>query len=325
MDRRKFLCSSTASLLIAADVAGAATVPRVAVIFNNAPSNVQGYPYYEAFVQGLHQRGLQEGRDLIVVVRSAEGRPDRLPKVIADLMASNPDVIVAVGPAAGAAFSANKTIPIVAVQVDDLYELGIASNYGRPGTNLTGLTGEVNWVETAGKRLQLLHEVAPSSSRIAILGYGLKKLNTSTNAFLETASRKLGCSIVWTHARAPGDLDDAFNNVRQQRADALYVEAAPVTYRYADDIIRFAAKWKLPAIYEFPEGPRQGGLMSYGSDLSDLMRRSAAFVAKMLNGVKPADLPIEQPTKFDTIVNVRTARALGLTIPQSIRVHADLI
>ena len=321
MDRRSFLRATASGLLVVGWRANAAALPRVAFVHNNAPiSEVADDRDYKAFARGLRERGFEEGRNIIVVHLSAEGRYDRFPQMMEEMVATSVDVIVAIGPGVGAAMRATRTIPIVAVGTDGLVESGAVASLGRPGGNVTGLTGETGGIELETKRLQLLHEAAPRASRVAFLGYGH---DASQVASLESAGRALGQTIVWAHFRTPQDLKPAFATIEKERADALYVQGVPVTYLHLRDIVDLAARLKLPAMYEMREGPEQGGLMSYGSDLGDLFSRAASFVDRILKGAKPGDLPVEQPTKFELILNRGAAKTLGIIIPPTLLQRAD--
>ena len=322
MDRRAFIGSAAVGTLMLSSRANAQRaekLPRIALVFNNVPVD---NAYYRAFVHGLRDLGLVEGRNIIIERRSAEGRYERLPSLMQELLALHVDVIVSIGPGVGAAQRATQTIPVVAVGTDGLVGGAVAS-LGRPGGNVTGLTGEVGGVEMSTKRLQLLHEVAPRAARVAVLGYSLRIEVNQAGSSLEPAARALGQTIVWAHARTPQDLKAAFATIEKERINALYVEGAPVAFRHVSDIVDLAAKLKLPSIYEFREGPEAGGLISYGSNLADTFRRAAAYVDKILKGAKPGELPIEQPTKFELVINLKTAAALGVTIPQSVLLRAD--
>jgi putative ABC transport system substrate-binding protein len=323
MDRRSFFRTAAAVLLVVGRRANAAALPRVAFVHNNAPiSEVADDRNYKAFARGLREREFEEGRNIIVVRLSAEGRYDRFPQVMEELVATSVDVIVAIGPGVGAAKRATRTIPIVAVGTDGLVESGAVASLGRPGGNVTGLTGESGGVELATKRLQLLHEAAPRASRVAFLGYGLPA-DASQGSLLESAGRALGQTIVSAHCRTPQDLKTAFATIEKERADALYVEGVPVSYLHLRDIVDLAGRLKLPAMYEMREGPEQGGLMSYGSDLADLYRRAASFVDRILKGAKPGDLPVEQPTRFELILNRGAAKTLGIIIPPTLLQRTD--
>lgn len=320
MDRRSFVRTSIGGLLVKGLRSDAASaLPRVAIVFNNVSmSSITDYPFYKAFVRGLRDRGLEDGRDLVIVPRSGEGFRDRLPVVMHALVADRVDVIVTIGPAVSAAKRATNTIPIVFVGTDSLLDQGIIKSLSRPGGNATGLSAEVNWLETATKRLQLLHELIPMASRVAILGYALKQeLSGDGRTFVEVAARELGQTIVWADARVPDQLQSAFALIERERVHALYVESAPSNYQHVRDIVDICTKLGLPSLFEFREGTENGGLMSYGSDLGDLFRRAATFVDKILKGANPGDLPVEQPSKFEL------AKALGLTVPQLLLLRAN--
>lgn len=329
MDRRAFAGIASVGALILSFRANAQRtekLPRVALVFNNIPAaELVGHRLERAFVRGLSDLGLVEGRNIIIERRSAEGRDDRLPQLMEELISASVDVIVAIGPGVGAARRATRTIPIVAVATDGLVESGAVSSLGRPGGNVTGLTTDVGGVEMATKRLQLLREAVPSASRVAVLGYGLQTLDASSRSSMESAGRSLGQTVVWAHARTAQDFTTAFATIEKERVDALYVEAQAAIYRHVREIVDRAAKLKLPSVYEFREGPDQGGLMSYGADLADLFTRAASFVDKILKGAKASDLPVQQPTKFDLVINTKTAKVLGITVPQSLLMRAELI
>ena len=248
-----------------------------------------------------------------------------MPQLMQQLVSSSVRVIVAIGPGVGAALRLTRTIPIVAVGTDGLVESGAAASLARPGGNLTGLTAGIDdFVAMAAKRLQLLHEAVPNASRVAVLGYDLHGSEQS-RASLESAARPLRQTVIWARARSAQDFAAAFAVIEHARAEALYVESQAANYRLLADIVEFAKARKMPSFFEFREGPEQGGLISYGADLADLFTRSATMVDKILKGAKPGDLPIEQPTKFDLIVNRSAAKALGVTVPPSLLARAELI
>lgn len=324
MDRRSFFRTAATALLVVGRRANAAALPRVAIVDPNISiSEFADNRYTKAFARGLRERGLEEGRNIIVMRISAEGRYDRFPQLMQDLVAGSVDVIVTIGPGVGAAMRATRTIPIVAVGTDGLVESGAVASLGRPGGNVTGLTGETGGVELGTKRLQLLREAAPRASRVAFLGYGPTSADPSQGPLFESAGRTLGQTIVWAHLRTTQDLKPAFATIEKERADALYVEGVPVSYRHVRDIVNFAAKLNLPSIYEFRDGPEQGGLMSYGADLADLFRRAAGFVDRILKGAKPGDLPVEQPTRFELVLNRGSAKTLGIIIPPTLLQRTD--
>jgi ABC-type uncharacterized transport system substrate-binding protein len=326
VDRRALLAYTAACALILSSRANSqppAKLPRVALVYNSIPlAALAHHPIDRAFVAGLRDLGLVEGQNIILGRRSADGHYDRLPLLMQELLSLPVDVIVAIGPAVGAARRATDTVPIVAVATDGLVESGAAKSLGRPGRNVTGLTGDVG-MDMNNKRLQLLKEVAPNASRVAFLGLVRETTEPSRRPAIEPAARALGQKIIWVGADAPADFERAFAEIAEERADALFVDTTPVNYVHIGSITAFAATRRMPALYAFREGPEAGGLMSFGSNIADLYRRAAGYVAKILRGAKPGDLPIEQPTKVELVINMKAASALGLTIPQSLLLRAD--
>ena len=297
---------------------------RVALVFNNIPvAGMTVNPLDRAFVDGLRDLGLVEGRNIVIERRSAEGRYERIPSIMQELVALPVDVIVTTGPSVGAAMRATATIPIVSVGADGLVEAGGAASLARPGGNLTGLSSEVGLGATSGKRLQLLKEAAPKASRVAFLSRPSRPSDRFWLPATEAAAHALGLTLLWVGADTPEELQAAFAAIAKDRADALFVDGTILNYVHTHSITEFAAKLRLPAIYQFREGPEAGGLMSYGTNVPDLFRRAATFVAKILKSVKPGDLPIEQPTKFELVINLKAARALNLAIPESLLLRAD--
>ena len=327
MNRRAFIGTAAVGALMLSSRANAQRaekLPRVALVFNNIPvAEITAHRVYRAFVQGLRDLGLVEGRNIVIELRSAEGRYERFPNLMQELLALPVDVIVATDKAVGAARRATDTIPIVSVAIDDLDADGAAASLARPGRNVTGLSSDVDVGATNGKRLQLLREVVPKASRVAFLSYRSRPSDRFWRPATEAAARALGLKLLWVGADTPEELGAGFAAIAKDRADALFVDDTSVNYVYARRINDSAAKLRLPTIYTRREGPEAGGLMSYGSNLADLFRRAATFVDKILKGAKPSDLPIERPTKFELVINLKTANALGLTIPQSILVRAD--
>jgi len=324
MDRRAF-CTAACALILSSRASSqpSAKLPRVAVVSNSIPlAELDRQPFDRAFVAGLRDLGLVEGQNIILERRSVEEHYDRFPLLMQELLALPVDVIVAVGPGVGAARRATDTVPIVAVGTDGLVESGAAKSLGRPGRNVTGLTGDVG-MDTDRKRLQLLKEVAPNASRVVFLGSVRETRDPFQHAVIEPAARALGQKIIWVGADAPGNFESAFADIVKERADALFVNITPANYAHIRSITAFAASRRMPAVYAFREGPEAGGLMSFGSNIDDVFRRAAGYVAKILRGAKPGDLPIEQPTKFELVINMRVASVLGLTIPQSLLLRAD--
>ncbi len=279
-------------------------------------------PIHVAFRQKLHELGYVKGQNLILEYRSAKGEPERYPDLAAELVRLKVDVIVIPGAPAmiSVAQRATRTIPIVmrGLRVDPV-EAGFVVSLARPGGNLTGV---INLdTELHPKRLELLKEVFPGMSRAAILWPESQQEQAMEE--IEATGQALGVQIqsldVWD------DLDSVFSEISQERADALIVVHSVVLLDHRARIIEFAAKRRLPTIYSRRQYVNAGGLMSYGTDRLHLARRAATYVAKILKGAKPADLPIEQPTKFDLIINLKTAKALGLTIPPEVLIQATKV
>jgi len=281
----------------------------------------------DAFRQGLRDLGYVEGRNLVIEYRDAEGKPERLTAGAAELVALNVDVIVAPGTlAALAAKRATATIPIVIPTIGDPVADGLVKSLAQPGGNVTGLSNLTN--DLIGKCMQLLKEGVPVATRVAVLthpGSATAKTDKDFATRAQAAGRSLGFVVQLIDAGRPVDLDRAFAEMSRWRANALVVMPYATLLQERARIVALAAKQRLPAVYAYRENVVAGGLMSYGADLADQFRRSAAYVDRILKGAKPADLPVEQPTKFELIINLKTAKALGLTIPQSVLVRADEI
>jgi putative ABC transport system substrate-binding protein len=282
----------------------------------------------EAFRQGLRDLGYVEGRNLVLEFRSADGKHERYPALAAELVALKVDVIVAAGgtPSALAAKQATATLPIVFINVGDAVTSGLVTSLARPGGNVTGLS--VVAPELISKRIELLTQAVPGVSRIAVLWQpGALEERTEKDRLqrAEVAGRTLGIRLQFVEARGPKDLDRAFSDITRARAGALTDLEGSVFWSERKRLVDLAAKNRLPAVYALREFVDVGGLMSYGPDFADLWRRAAPYVDKILKGAKPADLPVEQPTKFELVINLKTAKALGLTIPQSVLARADQV
>jgi len=278
-------------------------------------------PFVETFRQALQELGYAEGQNLIIEIRWAEGKDERLPELAADLVRLKVDVIVAGGtPPVLAARQATATIPIVMPVSGDPVSRGLAASFARPGGNVTGLAGLDD--ELPGKWMELVKETLPKISRVALLwdpAYGPRPVATA-----EVAARALKMRLQVLRVSRPQDLENAFADARTNHAEAIIVLSSAFLYARRAQLVALAAKYQLPAIYhqkEFVVG--SGGLMSYGPDFHDMFRRAAGYVDKILKGAKPGDLPIEQPTKFEFVINLRTAKDLGLTVPPSILQRAD--
>jgi putative ABC transport system substrate-binding protein len=325
MHRRTFL-AGTGTVLLAAPLAPeaqqAAKVARIGFLATNLAANSH---LPDAFRQGLRDLGYVEGRNVLIEYRDAEGKLDRLPALAAELVALKVDVIVAPNtPAALAAQQATRTLPIVFIGVGEPVRSGLVTTLARPGGNVTGLS--VISPELVGKWLELLKQAVPGVSRVAALRQPGAMDDRTEKDMLEgadVAARKLGVRLQFVEARGPADFQRAFSDMARARAGALTVRPAPMFMSERRRLVDLAAENRLPTVYPWRDFVDAGGLMAYGPNLADLYRRAATYVDKILKGAKPADLPIEQPSKFELVINLKTAKALGLTIPQSLLLRAD--
>lgn len=288
-------------------------------------SSGQGANYFEAFRQGLREHGWLEGQNIVIVSRLAEGRAERFPSLAAELVRLKVDVIVTSSgePAILAAKGATATIPIVMAISADPVETGLVTSLARPGGNITGLS--ILAPQVAGKRLELLKEAVPWASKVAVLwnaGYPGKAIEFGET---ESAARVLRVRLLSVEVRTRGDFPGAFSAIAKAKPEALITLSDPLTSSERELIVDFAARSRLPMISEVRTFADVGGLMTYGPNTIDMVRRAAIYVDKILKGAKPADLPVEQPTKFDLIINLRTAKSLDLAIPKSLLLRADQI
>ena len=325
MRRREFIkvfagSAAAAAWPLAARAQQHSTVPRIGYLFSF--TRAEGEHLWQACRQGLRDLGYVEGQNIILEPRFAEGHNERLPKLAADLVQIKVDVIVtAATPASRAAKAATSTIPIVFVAVGDPVKAGLVATLARPGGNVTGLSLLTS--DLSGKRLSLLMETVPKISRVGIL---MNPDNPISAIFLEEtklAARQLGAELQPLDARSPKEIEQAFAGAAGQRVDAIIVFDDPVLWSYRAQIVALTAARKIPAVYGYRDFVDGGGLMSYGPDRPDQYRRTAIYVDKILKGAKPSDLPIEQPTKFELIVNRKTAKSLGIELPASIIVGAN--
>jgi putative tryptophan/tyrosine transport system substrate-binding protein len=279
----------------------------------------------EAFQQGLRELGYVDGKNIVVIEwRSAEGKLDRLPAVAAELVRLKVDVIVTTGSSVTrAAKEATVTIPIVMVQDNDPVGNGFVASLARPGGNITGLS--TLRPEISGKQVDLLKETVPRLSRVAVLGSSTTPGTAQALKETELAAGALGVKLQNLDVLGPKDIETAFRAAGKERADAVLVLSASVLNSHRTEIAKLAAKSRLPAIYPFPEYVEAGGLMDYGPSATDLFRRAATYVDKILKGTKPADLPVEQPIKFEFIINLKAAKQIGLTIPPNVLARADRV
>jgi ABC-type uncharacterized transport system substrate-binding protein len=307
---------------LAADAQPTTKTPRIALL--ETSSVAERAHLWDAFRQGLRDLGYVEGQTITVEARSADGRAERLPGLAAELVQLKADLIVASGtPATLAAKQATTTIPIVVVAVGDPVTLRLVASLARPGGNITGLT-TVN-IELAGKRVGLLKEIVPKVSRVAILWDQANPAAELNMKETEAAAASVGLKLQVFAVRRPTEFSSSFSTMIEGHVGALLVGPSPMFFGERRRLADLAAKNQLPTVFTLAEYTQAGGLMSYGPHLPDLFRRAASFVDKILKGAKPAELPMEQPTKFELVINLRTAKALGLTIPQSILLRADQV
>jgi len=323
MDRRAFLASAGAVLLAlppAARAQQAGKVYRVGFLGNATPAleaNLVG-----PFREGLRDLGYVEGRNILIEYRWAEGKYERFPALIAELIALKVDVIVTAGtPAALAVKKTAPSIPLVMAAVGDPVGTGLVADLGRPGGNATGLSAIAPELE--GKRLELVREVVPKLSHIAVLWNPDNPLHAGSLKETRAAAQVLGIKVQLLGIRTSEEFQAAFAAIVKERPGALLVLADRLFLYHRARIVDFEAKHRLPGVYAYRELVEAGGLMSFGPSYAGLHRRAAYYVDKILKGAKPADLPVEQPTKFELLINLKTAKALGLKIPQSLLVRAD--
>jgi putative ABC transport system substrate-binding protein len=318
--RREFIGTLPGGLLaspLAAEAQQAGKVHRVGVV-------VGGVDLTDNLRQGLRELGWVEGQNLVVLKRVWSGRTEQFPEIIADLIQRKVDVIVSSStPAVRAARDATRTTPIVMAGLTDPIGAGLISSLAQPGGNITGLTNIST--ELSAKRLELLKEVAPRVSRVAVLWTPTHPGQAIAWQQTQQAAQALGLVLFSAEVRRPEDFAPAFTAIVAERAEALLVLPDPLTTLHRQQTADFAVKQRLPSMYAASYWVQAGGLLSYGTSFSALWRRAAVYVDKILKGARPADLPIEQPTKFDLVINLKTAKALGLTIPQSLLLRADEI
>jgi putative ABC transport system substrate-binding protein len=314
------LCSA-AALPTAAHAQQIAKVPRVGWLSPGSRTSDENFLAF--FHDGLHELGWVVGQNIAIEPRWAEGRFEQLPDLAAELVQLKVDVIVAnVTQASLAAKHATSTIPIVMVGVGDPLGSGLVDNLARPGGNVTGPSSML--AEASVKQLALLKETVPNASPVAVLRNPANPV-WQASALRETqaAARAMGLRLQLLEARGPDELEGAFAAMTRERAGALFVPADIIFVRHAQRMAELAARHRLPAMFGFREHVEAGGLMSYAANFAVMFRRAATFADKILKGAKPADLPVEQPTKFELVINLKTAKALGLTIPQSVLLRAD--
>jgi putative ABC transport system substrate-binding protein len=325
VDRRGFLLTSLAGALAAPLAAGAQlSKPIVRIGFLSSSSAERERPRLTAFQQTLRELGYLEGQNIVIEPRYAGGNFQQLPGLAAELAHVKVDILVAVGaPASLAARKTTSVIPIVMVGVADPVGVGLVDSLARPGGNITGLS-DFN-AGVVAKRLELLREVVPSASRVVVLWNPTNPSNPLQLKLTEAAAATLGVRLLPFEAKSVEEIDRAFAAMRTARAEAVIVIGDPMFGTHRRRLIDLSAKRGLPAIYSTREYVIDGGFVSYGTNLDNLYRRAPYFVDQILKGAKPADLPVEQPTKFELVINLKTAKALGLTIPPSLLARADQV
>jgi putative ABC transport system substrate-binding protein len=327
MNSKKVFCFVLGAMLVALGLPAQAQQPKkVSRIGFLAPATRTGYQHHiDAFLQGLRELGYVEGQNIVIEYRWADGNFERLPELAAELVRLKVDVIVAaVTQASLAAKNATGTIPIVMVAVGNPVDSGLIASLARPGANITG-TSSMN-VDVVGKQLELLKETLPKISRVDALWnpanpvfQGIQRRET------EVAARALGVQLHFLEARGPDEIDRAFAAMAKERTKALLVLSDPVFTSHRKRIADLAAKQRLPTVCGIREYVEAGCLMAYGPSFPDMYRRAAYYVDRILKGTKPADLPVEQPMKFELVINLKTAKQIGLTIPPNVLARADRV
>jgi len=324
LDRRAFLAgmASVIAASLTVEAQQPKRVPRIGLLGGGSASAIAGR--IDAFRQGLRDLGYVEGKTIVIEQLWAEGKLDRLPALAAELVRLKVEAIVSAGPTVTRACKdANITTPIVMGFDDDPVGSGFVATLARPGGNITGLSSLSPGL--GAKQLELLKEIIPRLSRVAVIGSLIHPGTAQSLKEMEPAARAFKVQLQYLNVVDPKTIDAAFGAARKERADAALVLTSVVTTTQREKIIDLAVKNRLPAIYFTAEWAEAGGLLAYGASFTDLFRRAATYVDKILKGANPADLPVEQPTKFDLVINLKTAKTLGLTIPQSLLLRADQV
>ena len=324
IDRRTFIASAACGLFtvpLAANAQPTGKVRRIGYLGSGSSTDVP--QRIAPFRQGLRELGWVEGQNIVIDLRIAESRFDRLPDLAAELVRLKVDVIVATPtPAVVAAKNATGTIPIVMIGVGDPVGLGLIASLAHPGGNLTGLSWSVG-VEIWAKQLEVLKEIVPKVHRVAVLSNPANPVHALAIRDVKVAARSLGLQLQLLEVRVPDEFDGAFAAMAKERVGALLVISDSIFSAQRARIAELEAKNQLPSMHGFRDAAEAGGLIAYGPDFPDQFRRAATFVDKILKGAKPGDLPVEQPSKFELVINLKTAKSLGLTIPSSLLLRAD--
>jgi putative tryptophan/tyrosine transport system substrate-binding protein len=326
LSSRKIFCFALSAMLFAlcsfAQAQQPGRVPRIGFLIASTPSAMA--PRLDAFQQGLLELGYMEGKNIVIERRHADGKSDHLPALAAELVSLKVDVIVTSGPTATRpAKEATSTIPIVMTFDDDPVGSGFVASLARPGGNITGLATLAP--EISGKRLELMKETFPRLRRVAVIGTSNRQGTAQALKEMELAAQAYGVKIQYLDIQNPKDIESAFRAASKGHADAVLVLQTPILNSQRRQIADHALKGRLPAIYPASQYVEDGGLMSYGASISDLDRRAATYVDKILKGTKPADIPVEQPMKFEFIINLKAAKQIGLTIPPNVLARADKV
>jgi putative tryptophan/tyrosine transport system substrate-binding protein len=323
MDRRAFIYAIAGGVLapLAAEAQPAGKIPRIGFLFYGAPGPSAEI---DAFRQGLRELGYIERQNIAVEYRFAGGQVERLPELAAELVRLKPDVIVTPAtPPSLSAKQATRTIPIVFAGVADPLGAGLIVDFARPGGNITGVASIS--AELGGKRLELLKGVAPKAVRVAVLYNPGDRANVLVLKQLQESAPALGLTMQPLEVRGPGEFNGAFVAMTRDHAPALFVAAGVLTFEHRKALVDLAAKRRIPTMWGHRQFVDAGGLMSYAVNYYDQVRRAATYVDKILKGAKPGDLPVEQPTKFELVINIKAAKDIGLTIPQSLLGRADQV
>ena len=314
------LCGLLFALSVSAEAQQPMKVPRIGYLSTDSPSTIPAR--IEAFRQGLRELGYVGAKNIVIEWRFADGKADRLRGLAAELVRLNVNVIVTSGPAATrAAKEATATIAIITAQDNDPVGNGLVASLARPDGNITGLSTLAP--EISGKRLELVKEIVPRASRVAVLGSSTTPGNRQALRETELAARVLGLQIQYLEVRGAKDIEPAFRAAAKDRADAVLLLQSPVFVNERRQLADVAVKSRLPVIYDRREFVDDGGLMCYGTNYTELSHRAATYVDRILKGAKPADLPVEQPNKFELIINLKAAKQIGLTIPPNVPARAD--
>ena len=328
MRRREFIKlvgGAAAAWPLSVNAQPSAKIPRIGLMVTGSLQSPEARVQLDAFRQGLRQLGYTEGRNIAIEYRGADGRIERFPNLAAELVRLEVDLIFAANTrAALAARQATSTIPIVSAVMGDPVEDGLVASLAQPGGNITGLTFLAP--ELTAKRMQLLKDALPNVSRVAALwhpgAYGERTMDDMLKA-TESAARTLGVQLHLIEVRAAEELGRAFSTMMKERAEALFLFPSPMLFLARRRIVELAATHRLPSVTQAREFVELGGLIAYGANINDLFRRSTVYVDKILKGAKPADLPVEQPTRFELVINLKTAKTLGIDLPLGLMIRAD--